>query len=93
MSYAQSGWDAGRFIDLFREALEFAAANNTVLYCGEYGVIDVVSPEDTLSWYRDIHAAFENCGIARCAWCYKRMDFGITDQRLDMVRDEIVKNL
>lgn len=93
MSYKQSGWDSGKFMELFREALEFAAVNNTVLYCGEYGVIDVVSPEDTLQWYRDIHTAFENCGIARCAWCYKKMDFGITDTRLDSVRNEIIKSL
>ena len=93
ISYEQLGWSPEKFIEMFRNALDFAAANNTVLYCGEYGVIDTVSPEDTLRWYRDIHEAFEKCGIARCAWSYKKMDFGIADDRLDGVRAELIKCL
>ena len=64
-----------------------------MLYCGEYGVIDKVSPEDAVKWYRQIHEAFEKYGISRSAWSYKEMDFGLSDSRLDGVRDELVKLL
>lgn len=93
ISYKDSGWNKEKFIEKFAAAAEYAAANDTVLYCGEYGVIDIVSPEDILLWYRDIHAAFEKFGISRCTWSYKKMDFGITDERLDGVRDELIKYL
>ncbi len=78
---------------LFAPAIEAAKRNNTVLYCGEYGVIDCVSPEDTIKWYRCINSVFEKYGIARSAWCYKEMDFGISDARLDSIRGELLKYL
>lgn len=81
------------FEERFLSAIEAAKKNNTVLYCGEYGVIDKASPEDTLKWFRCINSAFEKHGIARCAWNYKEMDFGLTDERLDGVREELVKYL
>lgn len=74
-------------------ALEAAKLNNTSLYCGEYGVISCVSPEDTLKWYKCINTVFEKHGIARSAWNYKQMDFGISDSRLDDIRDELLKYL
>ena len=61
------------------------------LYCGEYGVIDVVPAEDAVKWYRTINSVFEKYGIGRAAWSYKKMDFGLTDSRLDGVRDELLK--
>lgn len=79
------------FEKLFAPAIEAAKKNNTSLYCGEYGVIDVVSPEDTVKWFRMINSIFEKHGIARCAWSYKEMDFGISDSRLDNVRDELIR--
>ena len=36
------------FIGRFNRAYEAAKANGTILYCGEYGVIDLASPEDTV---------------------------------------------
>ncbi len=81
------------FENFFASAIEAANKNHTSLYCGEYGVIDVVSPEDTLKWYKAINAAFEKYGIARCAWSYKEMDFGLSDARLDAVRDELLTYL
>ena len=62
----------------------------TELYCGEYGVIDRAKPEDTVLWFRKIHDCFERHGIARCAWSYKEMDFGLSDHRLDGVRSELL---
>ena len=61
--------------------------------CGEYGVIDRVSPEDTVKWYRTIHNVFEKYEISRAAWNYRAMDFGLADQRLDAVRDELIRYL
>ena len=78
------------FVELFASAIEAAKKNNTELYCGEYGVIDVVSPEDTLKWYKIIHRVLDNYGIARAAWSYKEMDFGLSDARLDSVRNELL---
>lgn len=90
MSFEESGVNCCYFIELFEAAIEYARKNNTELYCGEYGVIDVVSPEDTVKWYKAIHRVFDNYGIARSAWSYKEMDFGLSDARLDGVRDELL---
>lgn len=90
MSFEESGVDCSYFIELFEAAIEYARKQNTELYCGEYGVIDVVPPEDMLKWYKAIHRVFDNYGIARSAWSYKEMDFGLSDARLDGVRDELL---
>ncbi len=79
------------FEKLFMSAIEMADKYGVPLYCGEYGVIDICSPEDTVKWFRCINSVFEKYGISRCAWTYKEMDFGFTDNRLDSVRDELLK--
>ena len=81
------------FERLFAEAIETAEKNGTTVYCGEYGVIDRVGPEDALKWFKVINSVFEKHGIARAAWSYKEMDFGLSDARMDQVRDELVKYL
>lgn len=91
--FKDSGVTGEFFEDMFRSAIEKAEKDGVGLYCGEYGVIDVVSPEDTLSWYRVIHAVFEKYQIGHAAWSYKEMDFGISDARLDSVRDELLTYL
>ena len=89
-SFSESNITADFFEELFAPAIESAKKHNTTLYCGEFGVIDIVSPEDTLKWFRMINSVFEKYGIARCAWSYKEMDFGISDNRLDSIRDELI---
>lgn len=79
------------FAERFSRACETARKNGAALYCGEYGVIDRASPEDTLKWFKAINAAFEKLGISRAAWSYKQMDFGLSDSRMDSVRSEIIK--
>lgn len=91
MKYEESKATAEYFEELFKPAIEKAQANNTVLYCGEYGVIDKAAPEDTLKWYKAINSVFEKYNIGRCAWCYKEMDFGLTDAHLDGIREELLK--
>lgn len=81
------------FEQLFAPAIETAKKYGAALYCGEYGVIDRATPEDTLKWYKVINSVFEKHGIARCAWSYREMDFGLCDSRLDSVREELLKYL
>ena len=50
-------------------------------------MIDVVSPEDIIKWFRTINSVFEKHGIAGCVWSYKEMDFRISDSHLDGVCD------
>lgn len=81
------------FERVFAAALDRAESVGAEVYCGEYGAIDVASPEDTLKWYKCINSVFEKHSIARAAWSYKKMDFGISDSRMDAVREELVKYL
>lgn len=90
VAFADSGATSEFFEKQFAPALEAAAKQNTGLYCGEYGVINIASPEDTVRWYRSIHEVFEKYGIARSAWSYRQMDFGLSDPRMDGVRAELL---
>ncbi len=92
-SFDESDISTEYFEKLFASAIEAARLNNTSLYCGEYGVINCADPEDTLKWYKCINSVFEKHGIARCAWSYKEMDFGLSDSHLDTVRNELIKYL
>ena len=53
-------------------------------------MIDVVPPEEAIRWFRALHAVFERHGVARSLWSYKQMDFGLSDKRMDGVRDELL---
>ncbi len=81
------------FEDCLAEAAAVAEERNAALYCGEFGVIDLASPEDTLDWYRMVCSCFDRYGIGRAAWSYREMDFGLADPRMDPVRAEILKVL
>jgi hypothetical protein len=90
ISFRDTGVTPAYFEELFASAVEKAEAEGTELYCGEYGVIDVVPPEDTVLWFRTLHEVFEKHGIARSVWTYKEMDFGLSDSRMDTVRTELL---
>ena len=81
------------FEQRFAEAIAKAEAEGTGLYCGEYGVIDIVAPEDALKWFKAINEVLVRHNIGRAAWSYKVMDFGIGDARMDSVRDELLRYL
>ena len=85
--------DLSYFETIFEEAVNTAESRNVLLYCGEYGVIDHATPEDTLEWYRLISTAFDNHGIGRAAWSYRRMNFGLNDNRLDDIRGDLIRYL
>lgn len=81
------------FVNLFKEAVETAEKYDVSLYCGEYGVIDQAPTEDTVRWFEDIHAAFEQYGIGRAVWSYKEMDFGLIDEHYKDIFDRLIKLL
>lgn len=89
-SFEDMGIDETYFEELFSSAIEKAKKHGAELYCGEYGVIDIASPEDTIKWYKTINNVFTKYDIIHCAWTYKEMDFGLSDERLDAVRDELL---
>ena len=88
---AEDTLSAAYFESFMAEAVAAAEKQGVPLYCGEYGVIDRADPEDALSWFRMIHTAFEKYGIGRAAWSYRQMDFGLSDARMDDVREELIK--
>ena len=90
LTFEEAQIPADFFEQVFAPAIEAARRNGTELYCGEYGVIDCCAPEETVKWFRQIHAAFEKYGIARSVWSYRQMDFGLADPRLDGVRAELL---
>ena len=90
---AECGVTQAFFEELLIPALEKAAREGTELYCGEYGVIDVVPPEEALPWFRDLHGVLERHGVGRCVWSYKEMDFGLADSRWDALRAELLELL
>ena len=91
VAFEDAGVDEEYFEKMFGSAIEKAKAEGTDLYCGEYGCIDIVSPEDTLKWYKAINKVFEKYGISRSAWSFRGMDFGLCEPRLDSVREELLK--
>ena len=93
MSFEESKVDEQYFEDLFADAIKKAQENDTVLYCGEYGVIDCADVADSLKWFAAINAVYKKHGIGHAVWSYKEMDFGIMDAKYDGMRDELLKNL
>ena len=81
------------FEELFADAIKVSQERNVPLYCGEYGVIDLADPRDTVKWYRCINKVFEKYDIGRAAWTYKEMDFGLIGEHYDEVREELIKLL
>ena len=92
-TYEESGASEAWFENFLAPAFEKAKRENCALYCGEFGVIDVVPPEEAVKWFRDLHAVFERHGVAHSLWSYKQMDFGFSDARMDGVREEMLKLL
>ena len=93
VSFEQADITPEFFEERFASAIKTAEERGTTLYCGEYGVIDKATPEDTVKWFRTINEVFEKHGIARSAWSYRQMDFGLSDDRLSDVREELIRYL
>ena len=93
MAFEQSGTSVEYFEQLFEAAIQHAEANGTSLYCGEYGVIEFVKPEDAVKWFKAINTVLQRHRIGRAVWCYKAMNFGLTNPALDDVRAELLQYL
>ena len=78
---------------MFEEAVKLSIERDVPLYCGEYGVVDRADPQEILKWYRIINEAFEKHDIGRAAWNYHGKDFGLVDEHLAPVIDELRKLL
>lgn len=85
--------DENYFEACFEDGIRLAEERNVRLYCGEYGVINKADLQSTVNWYKAINAVFEQSGIGRAAWTYKGMNFGISDARMEPIRDKIIKLL
>ena len=93
ISFEEANITPELFEQLFDQAMKAAEKYHTCLYCGEYGVIEQVSPEDTVKWFRTINEVLEKHQISRAAWSYREMNFGLSDARLDGVRDKLIRYL
>ena len=89
-SFEESGMSEQFVEDFIASAVAKAEREKTELYCGEFGVIDVVDPEQAVKWFRTVHSVFDKHGIGRALWSYKQMDFGLYDSRMDSVRKELL---
>ena len=69
-----------------KEAIRVADERDVMLYCGEYGVIELADPKDALKWYKLICGCFDKYGIGRAAWSYKEMDFALNTEEMSGVR-------
>ncbi len=85
--------DGQLFDALFAKAVAVAEERNALLYCGEYGVINLAEVKDTLEWYKAINAAFVKYNIGRAAWSYKEMDYGLSDEHARPIIEELKKYL
>ncbi|MBQ6258591.1 MAG: cellulase family glycosylhydrolase [Lachnospiraceae bacterium] len=81
------------FEEHFAEVVKISEERNVPIYCGEYGVINLASAQDTLKWYSYISAAFNKFGIGRAAWNFREKDFGFVDEHMKDVLPEIIKYL
>ncbi len=93
MDVPESGFDTSYFEKRFAYGIKVCEERNVPMYCGEYGVIDRADPKQILKWYKDINAAFRKYNIGRAAWNYKEKDFGLIDERMSGVIDELIKYL
>lgn len=78
------------FETIFAEAIKVAEEKGTCLYCGEYGVIEYASAEDTRDWYVDINSVLNKYNIGHALWSYRGMDFDFVNTKYDGVRKEII---
>jgi endoglucanase len=72
-------------------ALDFTTSTGQPTYCGEFGVIDRAPLQTRINWTRDIIAIMKSHDIGYAYWSYKAMDFGLVDQKGNVVSDELVR--
>ena len=77
--------------DYLKPALEFMKNNpDKLLYCGEYGVIDITALQSRINWHRDFNNLMDEYGIGRAVWSYKRMGFKFVENDGDVYNQELI---
>ncbi|MDI6401119.1 cellulase family glycosylhydrolase [Balneolaceae bacterium ANBcel3] len=75
----------GRTIDkellheCMQPAFDFLLSHQRPLYCGEFGVIDIVASSCRNDWHAETIRLFNQYDIGWAVWTYKELDFGIVD--------------
>lgn len=77
--------------EVVAEAVLAAQNANVPLYCGEFGVIDLAPVEDTLRWFTTVNEVFGEHQIGFCVWSYRLMDFGLTEEHYDAIRERLLE--
>ena len=72
-------YDRGAMVADFAQPVAASLRTGRPLYCGEFGVIDLVPQPARVAWYRDIISVFDEYGIGWANWDYKG-EFGIVDR-------------
>lgn len=76
--------------DRIDEAVAAAKKFAVNLYCGEFGAIDQATAQDSLRWYRDVVAIFDEYNIGHAIWTYKEKDFGIIGNHYKSICSDLV---
>ena len=80
MNIVNRHYDRKEMAAEMKKPLQLARKTGLLLYCGEFGVIDLAPQEVRLAWYRDIISVFNEFGIAWANWDYKG-EFGLVDKQ------------
>jgi endoglucanase len=72
-------WDRDELERRLAKPLAQARETGLPLYCGEWGALPSVPPEDRLRWYHDLRSVLETHGIAWANWDWKG-GFGIVSR-------------
>jgi hypothetical protein len=89
--YSGKHLDKSVLDEYVRPALDFVSNTGQVVYCGEYGVIELASMRTRVNWTRDFVSILRKNHIGRAFWSYKAMDFGLVDWTGKVVNKELVK--
>ena len=54
-------------------------------------MIDQAPVEDSLAWIRDLHLIFRKYNVGSALWTYKEMDFGLTENHYEEIRNSMIK--
>ena len=84
-------WEQVEKIADLQECMLPLIGDAQIIYCGEYGVIDQAPVEDSLAWIRDLHLIFRKYNVGSALWTYKEMDFGLTENHYEGIRDSMIK--
>jgi len=83
-------FDRVHLLHRLQPAIDFSRKLGQPVHCGEFGVIDRAPRQTRINWTRDMVSLFEENNIGYAYWTYKEMDFGLVDQRGNILDQELV---